>query len=564
MALSDYIPQLFGSAPQGYQGLLGDEQTQALQKQANLQGLLSSAAAIAQGMSAQGPRRSAAQNILGALGAGFGATGQAYQQGLQQFGQQQQLQSQLIRNKSIAKAKEAYPDIAPLADIDPAKFVEIVSQRETLKPITDAYTKSAQAEQPAAGAVAGVAANPLVAQKERLLRANSYLSGIPTKEANAELKSNIETIKSLDEQINRQAISGFDFSSLKKNVPDSLKANVDQLQQLASTGVISGDNLRAGIEKIQQSALEFQNANLFSNEAAKDYARSAFGTADITKLLPEQRNNVLAYVNAPSDKDKATIFNDAQRLKFETGVVGAVPKGRSEFLGRQAGIPAAPVRVGQPAGAPSVVPQQGVQPEQAAVQAEAPKELVPLVERPDSVVPLKRKQELIAAQPTVIQISNYGLQQVADQKKAAQELLNNPAYLKVLTQKGYLQGRLSAALADSPGTDTYEAANLLKNLQTRAFVTEINAMRQASKTGGAVGSVTEKEMEALSNIGAVLKMGMSEDQLRKQLQKYIARADNSVKNIKDDYSRTYRYQGEFDQYTNPAGLPSGVTVERAR
>jgi hypothetical protein len=89
-------------------------------------------------------------------------------------------------------------------------------------------------------------------------------------------------------------------------------------------------------------------------------------------------------------------------------------------------------------------------------------------------------------------------------------------------------------------------------------------MRQASKTGGAVGSVTEKEMEALSNIGAVLKLGMSEDQLKKQLQKYIARADNSIKNIKDDYSRTYRYQGEFDQYTNPAGLPSGVTVERTR
>lgn len=564
MALSDYIPQLFGSAPQGYQSLLGEDQTQALQKQANLQGLLSSAAALAQGMSSQGPRRSATQNILSALGAGFGTTGQAYQQGLQQFGQQQQLQSQLIRNKSIAKAKEAYPDIAPLADIDPAKFVEIVSQRETLKPITEAYTKSAQAEQPAAGAVAGIAANPLVAQKERLLRANSYLSGIPTKEANAELKSNIETIKSLDEQINRQAISGFDFSSLKKNVPDSLKANVDQLQQLASTGVISGDNLRAGIEKIQQSALEYQNANLFSNEAAKDYARSAFGTADITKLLPEQRNNVLAYVNAPSDKDKATIFNDSQRLKFETGVVGAVPKGRSEFLGRQTEIPAAPVRAGQPAGAPSAAPHQEAKAEQVAQPAAATKEIIPLVERPDAEVPLIKKQKLIEHQPATIALANYTLDNISQQKKAAEELLNNPEYIKAITAKGLLPGAFKEYLSGKSGTVPYAAANILKNLQTRAFVSEIQRMRAASPTGGAVGNVTVQEMEGLSNVGAALKFGMSEDELKKQLNKYIANADRALKTIPAEYSRTYRYQGEFDQYLNPNAAPKGVTVERIR
>jgi len=557
MSLSDYIPQLFGSAPQGYQGLLGEEQTKALQKQANLQGLLGAAVALSQGMSAQGAPRSATQNILSALASGFGTTGQAYQQGLQQFGQQQQLQSQLTRTKSIAEAKAKYPDIAQLADIDPAKFVEVVSQRELLKPITEAYNIPVGAT---SGAV-GTQVNPLVAQKERLLQVNARLSGIPTKEANAELKSNLETIKSLDEQINRQAISGFDFTALKNSVPEQLKGSVDQLRQLASTGAISGENLRAGIESIQKASIDYQKSNLFSNEAAKDYARSVFGTDDITKLNPDQRNNVLAYVNAPSDKDKATIANDAVRLRFETGIAGTVPKARSEFLGRQvpAVQPAAgAAKAGQVPSAVAEVP--------AVAPAKAPeaKEFVPLVERPDSVVPLKRKQELIAAQPTAIQISNYGLQQVADQKKAAEELLSNPAYIKALTQKGLLQGGLSAALANRPGTDTFEAANLLKNLQTRAFVTEINAMRQASKTGGAVGSVTEKEMEALSNIGAVLKLGMSEDQLKKQLQKYIARADNSVKNIKDDYSRTYRYAGEFDQYTNPAGLPAGVTVERAK
>ena len=76
-------------------------------------------------------------------------------------------------------------------------------------------------------------------------------------------------------------------------------------------------------------------------------------------------------------------------------------------------------------------------------------------------------------------------------------------------------------------------------------------MRAASPTGGAVGSVTEKEMEGLSNIGAAIKAGMSEKELTTQLKKYITNADRALKTIPNEYSKTYRYQGEFDQYLNP-------------
>jgi hypothetical protein len=90
MSLSDYIPNII-SAPEGYVGLLGADPTKKLEKQANLQGLLGAVASLSQGMSSQGPRRSALQNILGSLSSGYGATQQAYQGGLQQYGQQQQI-----------------------------------------------------------------------------------------------------------------------------------------------------------------------------------------------------------------------------------------------------------------------------------------------------------------------------------------------------------------------------------------------------------------------------------------------------------------------------------------
>ena len=141
MAISDYIPNVFGQAAPSYlQGLLGAEETQNLQNRANVQGLLGAGLALAQGMSRTGPRRSAAENILGALSGGFGAAGGAYEQGVKNYVTQQQIaQTQLAQGqavsklKSIAQAKATYPDLAPLFDIDAGKAMEQVILRENAK-----------------------------------------------------------------------------------------------------------------------------------------------------------------------------------------------------------------------------------------------------------------------------------------------------------------------------------------------------------------------------------------------------------------------------------------------
>jgi hypothetical protein len=138
MAIEDYLPNVFGSsAPSYLQGLLGAEETQKLQGRANVQGLLGAGLALAQGMSRTGPRRSAAENILGALAGGFGAAGGAYDQGIKNYVTQQQIaqtrlqQSQAVNKMtSIAQAKAKYPDLAPLFDIDPGEAVKQVMLRE--------------------------------------------------------------------------------------------------------------------------------------------------------------------------------------------------------------------------------------------------------------------------------------------------------------------------------------------------------------------------------------------------------------------------------------------------
>jgi hypothetical protein len=135
MAIQDLTP--FGTAPEYYQGLLGADETAALQKRAQVQGLLGAGLALAKGMSSYGPPRSALQNILGAVAGGFESSGGTYQQGLQNYQTQQQLEQlklkqQQTRNQmtGIANAKTKYPDLAPLADIDPQEFVKAVAARE--------------------------------------------------------------------------------------------------------------------------------------------------------------------------------------------------------------------------------------------------------------------------------------------------------------------------------------------------------------------------------------------------------------------------------------------------
>ena len=124
------IPNVFGVNNPLYEGLLGQPQSQALSKQSNIAGLLGAASALATGLGRQGPRRSAFQNIIGALGAGYGASGQAYQQGLQTYGQTQQLALQQRQQAGVQAMKMKYPDLADEFDTNPAGAFRIVSERE--------------------------------------------------------------------------------------------------------------------------------------------------------------------------------------------------------------------------------------------------------------------------------------------------------------------------------------------------------------------------------------------------------------------------------------------------
>ena len=91
-------------------------------------------------------------------------------------------------------------------------------------------------------------------------------------------------------------------------------------------------------------------------------------------------------------------------------------------------------------------------------------------------------------------------------------------------------------------TTTKQTANFeteLENLKTKVFINTINKMRELSKTGGAVGQVTEREMAKLENSMRNLSLVQSEDSMKRNLILLQKDFKDSISKIKDSYRAEY-------------------------
>jgi hypothetical protein len=88
-----------------------------------------------------------------------------------------------------------------------------------------------------------------------------------------------------------------------------------------------------------------------------------------------------------------------------------------------------------------------------------------------------------------------------------------------------------SALSAVPGTDARDFAAELDTLKANIAFGELTAMREASKTGGALGAVSEKEMKLLESALGALDPGQSPENLKRQFQKVresITRWDSAL------------------------------------
>lgn len=319
MPLSDYIPNIIG-APTGYEGLLGADPTKKLEKQANLQGLLGVAASLAQGMSSQGPRRSALQNILGSLSSGYGATQQAYQGGLQQYGQQQQIAQGKIAAEQATYLRDAVAEVMKMPEVasnpaliaalraDPTGTLKYINEELPIQRLYKQQTPTApvlaapvpaqapispyeqakvltgeaptQAPEQVVAKTTGEVSLPEVSRmsktanlqndKNRLIEINSGLDQLTSERAIKAKESNDKRIANIDKQLMQEATASFNFDTLKKTVHPDLVSQVNDLEYLAGSGQMDIKDVQSSLRDIQKASFEQKNKERdYTNEAIR-------------------------------------------------------------------------------------------------------------------------------------------------------------------------------------------------------------------------------------------------------------------------------------------------------
>ena len=640
MAISDYLSYLnpanlnvFGVENSAYSGLLGPQDAAALSKRSNIAGLLGTAAAIAQGMGSQGPRRSATQNILSALGTGYGAAGQAYQGGIEQMVNAQKLAQMKLQMQQNTATQSAInklrldPNIDEATKtallVDPTGTIKNLSEMRQFQKLREQYLPQTPAAAPAiTGQIEGqVLQEQSAGSKSEISQLEAMRNGfLADSQTYAVLRDPVKAraaLESADKILERQQqliASDIDIKDRIANAPAGYKQQYETLSKIRET--LKPKDYLDAVQKIDQAVLESNKQYRYDGNTGQ-YAYLKYGTNDATKLSPDQNKDVLAYSNAPNQADLLSNVISAKRLEAERGIKIPMPESREQKTNLQVAVqpttaaavqgqtaprirgPLEPMenvpapivdpnlqRTGEaPVVSPPVVqsvqppvvaptirqPQpQAVTPVTRQTQPVAPNvqpqaqpappkakplvdigKTVPLIKQPDIKVPLATKQKLLEQQNGATSATSYALTNIKDARDVAKNLLDNPRYIRALS------GTLAPKLSQYPIGDAYDAKQILDNLLGRSFITEIAEMRANSPTGGAVGNVAVAEMEALSKIRGALKVGMSEKELKNQLQTYINNSDRALRGIPKRYAEIYGYDGQFDDILTGTVIPQG-------
>lgn len=100
-------------------------------------------------------------------------------------------------------------------------------------------------------------------------------------------------------------------------------------------------------------------------------------------------------------------------------------------------------------------------------------------------------------------------------------------------------GWVGDKLSNVAGTDAADLRRDLGTLQAIAGFDELNAMRAASPTGGALGNVTERELAFLQSVVRNIESSQSPEQLRRNLQEFQQELRGSWQRVQRAYEQDY-------------------------
>lgn len=125
--------------------------------------------------------------------------------------------------------------------------------------------------------------------------------------------------------------------------------------------------------------------------------------------------------------------------------------------------------------------------------------------------------------------------------QAANDLIHHPGLNGITSW--------NARVPDAPGSQAANARALLTSLKSQIGFGVLQAMRNASKTGGALGSVSDSEGIRLENNLAALEQSQSPEAFKANLQKIVEYANSTKGRLTNAYQQTYAGQRQASPAT---------------
>jgi len=254
------------------------------------------------------------------------------------------------------------------------------------------------------------------------------------------------------------------------------------------------------------------------------------------------------YQTLPSEAEHTRLKQDAENTFYNTGQRVSVPPSKNQFL-RSLGSGGAtpqqstarnPNQIRQVVSTPT--PQQPA----AATRIQEPafEQQQPLIAK----VPPKQRENLLLEQPQATATLRSVGSKIDELDKAIVDLLDNKKGLKNVTG-------LAGSVPIVPGSDRANALAALESITTRIGLNTLQEMRDSSKTGGAVGQVTEKEWPRLEAALGSLSRSQSYDQFVTNLQNIQNIIRETKGRASQKYYETYGSETAEESINNlsPAG-----------
>jgi hypothetical protein len=332
------------------------------------------------------------------------------------------------------------------------------------------------------------------------------------------------------------------------------------VEKIAPQLAISGN---AGMIESLRNAMTGPSAKL--SDQQQQYAQTTYGTTNFARLPKEAQLDVLGFgqIGKPGDALKNLV--DASKLVYETGTGGEVlAEARKQYALATGKMPPTSQQIRSLGAAAESINTQVTSktptPDTQGFSVEdiprTERKGVPQIASPS--LPLKNRQELMIVQPqeqaatTSIAISMRDINDTVDR------LLQNQSGIKSATGfGGELQSRIGGTTAANAKAD-------LDRVKSAISLSAIAKMRAESKTGGAVGNMTEKEWPRFESIYGSLEQAQTSDQVIKNLRELKGLTTETQESIIKKYDSIYgggqdiRKTISTPRTIDITGIPSGA------